>query len=497
MVVKNIVNIQENKIAFDISSTTSSLNFSFGNDDYFRISESTNRIDTTGRHFQFIASKTCIRDADVVADSTNVDFVGRISNIDNHFIRNLKDVSSDTSFTTNDGGDGYALLYNGSNNNWEPRQIGGTLQVSDALNGDNEIDIDLLDDIFKIIGTENKITTQTDDTNKTLTISLPTSVVIDNILTVGSTNLASQAVITTDGTNAIFKDSNNASQIKSGTNGNITIYSNNFTVNSDTTINGNLTVNGTQTIINTEIKLIEDPLIELGYAGTNSLSDRQDIGFFGQYDSSNYAGLYYDVADVTFKVFDELGTNYYETDLGTNGNTVTTNARAANIKAKKFITDKGDFGEVIFDSTAVSSTTSKNLKRMLIDLYGLEESGLFSGKALIYLYNENDASQSVSTLLNYNFHLVQNPAPGATDGGSGTVLKTVVELETKTESVSSYLINFNSSDNLISLTNLSSTETYRLVVKILPILSYQQNQTPIIAVGGGGGGGGESLTSVT
>ena len=94
-------------------------------------------------------------------------------------------------------------------------------------------------------------------------------------------------------------------------------------------------------------------------------------------------------------------------------------------------------------------------------------------------------SESFSILLNYNLHLVHNPAPGAMAGGSGTVLKTVVELETKTigES-SSYLIDFNSSDNLISLTNLSPSETYRLVVKILPILSYQR-PNPIITTGGG------------
>ena len=241
----------------------------------------------------------------------------------------------------------------------------------------------------------------------------------------------------------------------------------NLFVTGDATIDGNLIVNGTQTIINTEIKLIEDPLIELGYAGTNSLPAPQDIGFFGQYKADNYAGLYYDVSATAFKVFDSLGTNDYATSLGTNGNNVTTNARSANIQAKKFITEGGDFGQEIYASdlnfSLGPSSDNPNIIQELQkdDVYGTGN-GIFSGKLLSYIYNE-DFSITASSLINYNFHV------GGTNP-SQKLFSSAVELETKIGDIN--FIDFDSDTSVATIT-LSSSGAYKFRIRILPVLTWK------------------------
>ena len=299
---------------------------------------------------------------------------------------------------------------------------------------------------------------------------MPTNVIIGTKLEVG-TSPSGHAVISINsfGDAKFFNFAKDNEGITIGTNGNVTIDSDNFIVNSDTTINGNLIVNGTQTIINTEIKLIEDSLIELGYAGTNSLPFDQDIGFFGQYTNNNYAGLYYDASAAEFKVFDSLGTNDYETSLATNpnGNTVTTNARVANIVAKNFITKGGDFGQEVFSTNMVIGATtnvSANIVPILQseDVYGTT-TGVFSGKLLSYLIT-NDFTSSASTLINYTFHVTGT-------GSDDKQFNSSVELETRSGTNVNF-IDFDSINNTITATLVASaTKPHLYNIKVLPILT--------------------------
>lgn len=488
MVVKNIVNIQNNKIDFDINGTNS-LRYSFRGTEHFRLSE----VDGTS-HVQFIAQKA--QDNNLferqITEATNADFIGRISNIDNHRLTNLKDVVAINPAAEQ------ALIYNGTN--WEAGDVSSTLIIEDDAG--STFPVDLLSERLSILGTPDEIETRREVFSTAIIIGLPDRVIITDTLKVGIVSGADASLtsnsLALDGTRFIFQSVpsdipgqkvgiiNDSQQIAlqvAGTN-KLVISTNqvkvdngaNLLVTGDATIEGNLIVNGTQTIINTEIKLIEDPLIELGYAGSNALAAPQNIGFFGQYETDEYAGLYYDVEAAVFKVFDSLGANDYETSLATNGNIVTTNARSANIKAKKFITDSGDFGQEIYasDLNLPNGPTGDNPniieKLQGANVYGTGN-GIFSGKLLSYIYN-TDFSITASSLINYNFHV------GGTNP-SQKVFVSAVELETKIGDIN--FINFDSDTNVVTAV-LSSVGAYKFRIRILPLLTWRS------ATGGGGGG---------
>lgn len=474
MVVKNIVNIQNNKIDFDINGTNS-LRYSFRGQEHFRLTE----VDGTS-HVQFKAQKALddIRFASQITEPTDADFIGRISNIDNHVLTNLKNV--DAASATK----GQILVYDGTN--WKNQHEQGILFFNDDSGAPGSVD--LRNQTFNIIGTANEIETIIGPSSNAIKIGLPNSVIISDDLLVGDATTGAALISTTTNEEAIFRNflANTNSGIILGTNGNVIIGSEKLVISTDqvkvdtganllvtgnATIDGNLIVNGTQTILNTEIKLIEDPFIELGYTDSNALIDTQNIGFFGQYKADNYAGLYYDVIATAFRVFDSLGTNDYETYLATNpnGNVVTTNANVANIQAKKFITENGDFGQEIISSINLSKpngdTTVDTTNIITIlqsnDVYGTGN-GIFSGKLLSYIYKD-DFSESASSLINYNFHV----------GGTNPEQKVFVsnvELETKIGNLD--FIDFDSDNNTISasLGNASDGD-YNFRIRLLPILT--------------------------
>ena len=474
MVVKNIVNIQNNKLDFDINGSNK-LKFTFRGTENFRLTE----VGGTS-HTQFIAHKALTDELfeRQITEPTNADFIGRISNINNHTINNLKDVDATNAIVD------HALIYDGEN--WVAGDVTATLKFQDNVGG--TAIINLKNDTFKILGTDDEIETIVEASSTAIRIGLPSKVIITNELFVGTTNTGAALINTNTNNEAIFKNNQGDanSGIILGTNGNVTIDSNNFIVNSNTTINGNLTVNGTQTIINTEIKLIEDSLIELGYAGTNSLPFDQDIGFFGQYINNNYAGLYYDVSAAAFKVFDSLGTNDYETSLATNpnGNIVTTNARAANIEAKNFITSSGNFGQEVFSTTLVKPGPGTNpLDVNIIDILQNEDvygtgNGIFSGKLLSYIYKD-DFSESASSLINYSIHI------GGTNP-TDKVLASSVELETKVGALN--FIDFDSDNKIInvSLGTAATDGLHTFGVRLLPIFSARKDELLILPLVGGG-----------
>ena len=316
--------------------------------------------------------------------------------------------------------------------------------------------IDLKDDRFRI-NHISKVSARIGGQNKLVITS--TEVKVDNnanLLVTGLARVNGNLIV--DGTAGI--------QGALAINGGLTLTGCNLEVGGDTTINGNLTVNGTTTILNTEIKLIEDPMIELGYVGTDVLTDPQDIGFFGQYKADNYAGLYYEVSSTAFRVFDSLGTNDYLTSLATNpnGNVVTTNSRTANIEAKNFITKNGDFGQDIpislvnLDNNGGTVSTATNFLTQLQSVYGTN-SGLYCGKSIFILY-KTDFTASSSILLNYNFH----------SAGTNKIVKTAVELETRGGDIN--FIGFDSDTNDITADITGNPSGfYKFSIRLLPLLT--------------------------
>ena len=451
-IVKNIVNIQDNRLDYSINGTNS-LRYIFRGTEHFRLTE------VGGTSVcQFIAQKA-LQDGNFInqtVGSTNADFIGRVSNIDNHSIENLRDVD----LTGLSNGD--TLVYNGTK---FVNGLGGvgSITLQDTSNGTSTLSFS---SNFSILGTANQINTQV--STDQVTISLPSTLITPGTLSV--TGLLNANGNITTGVSGLISTGN----LSVTNNASIT---NDLTVGSDVTINGNLTVNGTQTIINTEIKLIEDPLIELGYSTSPLGSTVNDIGFFGQYQANNYAGLYYDSSSTAFRIFDSLGSNSY--DLLQSGE-VQMVPSAASIIARNFQTIYGSVGETIFtDSrTFTTNTTSNNIVTVplvsrLAFIYGSTQNGIFSGKLIAYSYTNDSSGPGTSffnssvTLLNYVYLSYNNGSRKASF---------TVEIEDKTPNYA--YINFshlpNSGDSVIIDTNdatslMTQGMSFTTVVKILPI----------------------------
>jgi hypothetical protein len=73
------------------------------------------------------------------------------------------------------------------------------------------------------------------------------------------------------------------------------------TVRNNLTVTGDLVINGTTTTVNSTTLTVDDPLIKLADGNTaNSL----DIGFFGQYNTTSFTGLFRDASDSNkYKLF--------------------------------------------------------------------------------------------------------------------------------------------------------------------------------------------------
>jgi len=218
MVIKNIVNIQNNRLDFDINGTNS-FRYSFRGTEHFRLSE----VDGTS-HVQFIAQKA-LSDSkfSTYVSGTNADFIGRISNIDNHILSNLDNVDA-TNAVADD-----VLIYDGTNWRNRPSTDVGVdkLIIGDA---DSTSLIDLRTETFKILGTDNEIKTTLDTNSTSIRIGLPTSVIISNELRVGDVNTGAALITTSTNNEAIFKNNiaTANSGITLGSNGNVIIGSDNL-----------------------------------------------------------------------------------------------------------------------------------------------------------------------------------------------------------------------------------------------------------------------------
>lgn len=181
-------------------------------------------------------------------------------------------------------------------------------------------------------------------TGPTSNTHVATKEYVDNALT-GNVSLDTLTDVIVDGNagdqnNRILIGHANGNYITTGISGNVSIsntgvvtigteqvtgsmlantLSGDKTFSGNVVVSGDLFVQGNTTTIETETLVVEDSLIKLA---NNNSSDAVDIGFYGVYNSTSYAGLFRDASDGIFKLF----TDY--TDGDPTGNTLNAVSRA-------------------------------------------------------------------------------------------------------------------------------------------------------------------------
>lgn len=276
MTTKNIVNIQNNKLDFFVNGTNT-FEVTLKGSSAFIVSQDTNVNDNFQIRSAFSSD----------AQDSSADFLGQISNIDNHSIGNLSNVNisgiSDKQVLQWDVSGGQFI-------NVDPDTIGATSFLINAPTtaGENGTDINLalLSDRLTFSGTQYEIDVVYDENATNLTFSLPSTVSLGEdsnfIVENGTfTGMVEATHLQVDGTSRLI--------------GNVTI-------------DGHLTVNGTYTIINSEVKLIEDSIITLGYEEGGGPTI-YDIGFRGKYleneNATNSALFFYDISASNFVLMNE------------------------------------------------------------------------------------------------------------------------------------------------------------------------------------------------
>lgn len=331
MTTKNIVNIQNNKLDFYINGTNR-FDVTIKGTTAFTVTQNTSVSD----NFQIKSAFSGTQQDDTA------DFVGRISNIDNHSIGKLSDVN------ISGISDNQVLQWDsvaGQFDAVDADTIGATSLLISACTtvGETalEIDIGLINDRLNFVGTSNEIDVLYDADSTNITFSLPTSLVLQDVsiddatvtdldvsrittynLTVGGTSsfinstfsgyIDTQALIV-DGTST-FTDATFTGMVEATH----LLVDGTSRLVGDVIIDGDLTVNGTYTIINSEVKLIEDSIITLGYEEGGGATS-YDIGFRGKYletsEATNSALFFYDISATNFVLMNE-----YTLDDGTQPN---------------------------------------------------------------------------------------------------------------------------------------------------------------------------------
>ena len=418
MTTKNIVNIQDNKLDFYVNGTNR-FDVTLRGTNYLSVEETTGYI---------IAQRTS---SNTTKRAATYDFQGYISNINNHDLKNLGDVDA-TSLAADQ-----LLQYDGTSWKNVPTTSVGATELS-YTDGSNNGTLDLNNGIIEFAGTADQIVTLATDSgdNGKVQFSLADDVIVQNSLTVGTnrfscfirdfsdgfligtTNNTANLIFNSDGDYALnsyfnssgvtnyFYDASEGSlalsapnlfSIKVGTSGGlldpvITVDTTNTTVKNNLIIDGNLTVKGTSTILNTEVKLIEDPLIELNYLEGAHVGN-SDIGFFGRYATDNYTGFFYDTSGSNFKVFDSMSSNAYAQNM----TTITTNIAYVPILAKTFEVEGGYVGKDVYELSDTTSTATIDVVTELIRTYYKTVEGIYCGRLIAY----SRASTVNSEYLNY------------------------------------------------------------------------------------------------
>lgn len=163
----------------------------------------------------------------------------------------------------------------------------------DAAGTDNSTNVTLAGSLDYITITGQEITRNAIDLATDVTGTLP----VGNGGT-GATTLASNGILTGNGTSAIVSETN------------LTFDGTTLSVTGDVSITGHLTIAGNTTFTDTTTVTIEDSMLEL--ASNNSVSDAVDIGWYGVYNDSGtkYAGIIRDASDGAgvFKVWGGITT---------------------------------------------------------------------------------------------------------------------------------------------------------------------------------------------
>lgn len=331
MTTKNIANIQNNKLDFYVNGTNR-FDVTLKGNRAFSISEDTNVSDS----FQI---RSAFSGAEQVSGA---DFVGEISNIGNHSIGNLSDVNigsiSHNQILQWDVAENLFKAVDANTSGATSFLISASTSVGETA---LEIDLGLIDDRLNFVGTPYEIDVLYDIDTTNLTFSLPTYAVLQALViedtTISNIDVSSISVfnLTVNGTPS-FTSATFSGYID--TQGLIVDGTSTFTdatfsgmveathllvdgtsrLVGDVIIDGDLTVNGTYTIINSEVKLIEDSIITLGYEEGGGATS-YDIGFRGKYletsEATNSALFFYDISATNFVLMNE-----YTLDDGTQPN---------------------------------------------------------------------------------------------------------------------------------------------------------------------------------
>jgi len=434
MTTKNIVNIQNNRLDFYVNGTNR-FDVTLKGTNALRVTQDS----TVATGFQIRA----VDPININAQDTTANFLGYISNIDNHDIGDLYNVS------TNGAAVDDILVYDGTN--WvvsSSTNFGAT--TINMASGTNSGIFDIHDDTLTINGTDKQIDVRFDGTSE-FTLSVPTNFTIpaatsdfaylqigddgtsgirlnsrhsdntDMATIINTTNISnpedkySIGLLNGGGMDLNYSGEGNLKILQDGHTGILTfsrdkiiqahqdiIAQKNMTIDGNAIVNGNFTVNGTTTFINTEHKLIEDPMIELNYGADGR--EGNDVGFYGVIKADNYGGFFYDADDDRFKIFDSYPTN--PTNVS---EILTTNAnfRLANLNLREIELTDGQVCETIVSLVDVSqdSQTSINYKTKIIDTIKSNSSDgtnymLLSGKLISSVYQgTNNAAASVMNFI--------------------------------------------------------------------------------------------------
>lgn len=229
------------------------------------------------------------------------------------------------------------------------------------------------------------------------------------------------------------------------------------TVKNNLVVDGNLTVSGNSTILNTEVKLIEDPLIELNYID-GSYSGSSDIGFFGRYGANSYTGFVYDTSEGNFKAFDSMSSNAYAQEMTTID---TTNVSYVPILAKTFEVEGGYVGKDVYTLSVVSSTAIINIYTAFLSGYYGGAQGMYSGRLIAYSHSDTYRSYAITTI---NYNMIE-------DGDTTSSFIATVDAEVK-GGTHNYL-SYNEDNKTIFYDPPSDVGSFTPVVKfrILPIVT--------------------------
>jgi hypothetical protein len=179
------------------------------------------------------------------------------------------------------------------------------------------------------------------------------------------------------------------------------------TLSGNLTVTGDLYVQGNTTTIETETLVVEDSLIKLA---NNNSSDAVDIGFYGVYNSTSYAGLFRDASDGVFKLFADY------TDGDPTGNTLGAVARAtlqANLDALTVNTATANVSNILEVGNLIAGAANvTGVVNLSSDLWVGGNTYVVQSANIVGSLNVQSATWLSSLQL--------GAALGVADGGTGT-----------------------------------------------------------------------------